>query len=243
MGAEMNIDVITSFNQRYWDLIGHECVSTWLKHWPEDLVLTCYLEEMHLPSDPRIKCIDFSRLDQAFFDLQKDLGPSRALTFAKKAFSVIHAMHHSKADRLIWIDADVITKKSISKKLLTKLLPDHVVSTHLGVRYDSKKTGERGDWLVPETGIFALNLRHPDFAKFRDEYTRVYTQRDFKGLRRSYDNDVYGSVIQRYNLSSLDLCSGLKKEYKTPLKHTWLGDYLDHFKAKHSKDHFAAATQ
>ena len=35
--------------------------------------------------------------------------------------------------------------------------------------------------------------------------------------------------------SVFDLCATFKKSYKTPLRHTILGDHLIHYKAKHSK--------
>ena len=148
-------------------------------------------------------------------------------------------MQHSEADRILWLDADVLTLRSVDQEILDKILPEHVVSTHLGVTYFDDKQGVPGRWLVPETGVFALNTRHREFDSFRKEYTRRYHQVDFAGLRRSYDNDVYGAVIDQYQIPSLDLCQGLTKAYKTPLRHTILGPYLHHYKAKHSKDWFA----
>ena len=241
MGKTMKIEVITSFDQRYHDLIGHRCVSSWLEHWPQDLALTCYVENMRLPEQRRINQVDFEDLGDRYRDFQSAAVKSRVLTFAKKAFSVIHAMHHSTADRIMWLDADVLTTQPVDHDILARVMPGHVVSTHLGVWYDSTKQGIKGRWLVPETGVFVLNTRHSDFETFRREYSRRYWQQDFAGLRRSYDNDVYGAVISQHALSSLDLCEGLKKSYKTPLKHTVLGPYLQHYKAKHSKDWFAQA--
>lgn len=239
MGAHMNIEVITSFDQRYHDLIGHRCVGTWLQHWPEHMKITCYVENMCLPDDPRIIQQDFSVLGDHYTRFQAAPVKGRVHTFAKKAFSVIHAMHHSTADRIMWLDADVLTTQAVDQDILQRVMPDHVVSTHMGVTYLENGRGEPGSWLVPETGVFVLNTRHAMFAAFRAEYTRRYHCGDFAGLRRSYDNDVYGAVITELGAPSLDLCAGLKKPYKTPLKHTVLGPYLHHYKAKHSKDWFA----
>lgn len=236
----MNIEIITSFNQRYYDVIGHESVRSWLQYWPQSLTLTCYVEDLSLPKQSRIKQIDFTNLSKHYHEFQQAPVKGRVQVFAKKAFSIIHAMEHSTADRLIWLDADVITIKPIPLQLLESILPDSVVSTHLGVRYSSTKTGQTGDWLVPETGVFGLNLKHTRFSEFQQEYTRRYIERDFNDLRRSYDNDVYGAAITNLDLPCLDLCEDLSKPYKTPLKHTILGKYLHHYKAKHSKNHFAS---
>lgn len=235
----MNIDVITSFDQTYHDLIGKHAVASWLTFWPPHMKLTCYVENMTLPPHDRIQQIGFDQLGQHYLDFQQIDFKGRVRTFAKKAFVLIHAMQHSLADRIIWLDADVLTMQQIDQDILDTILPDHVVCTHLGVTYIENKQGKEGRWFVPETGVFALNTQHARFAEFRDEYTRRYHQQDFNGLRRSYDNDVYGAAVMDLGIPSLDLCQGLHKGYKTPLRHTVLGPYLHHYKAKHSKDWFA----
>jgi hypothetical protein len=60
----MNIEVITSFNQKYYDLIGYESLATWLQHWPQELSITCYVEGMELPEQRRVNQIGFDRLPQ-----------------------------------------------------------------------------------------------------------------------------------------------------------------------------------
>jgi hypothetical protein len=242
MGKKINIQVITSFNQTYYDIIGKDAVRSWLQHWPQDMALTCYVENMRLKDQSRIKQIGFDQLGPQYQEFQQIEFKGRVRTFAKKAFVLIHAMQHCAADRVVWLDADVLTTKTMDPAVLHQILPDNVVSTHLGVTYKTDTHGQTpGSWFVPETGVFALNTKHAEFAKFRDEYTRRYHDRDFEGLRRSYDNDVYGAVISDKKIPSLDLCAELKKGYKTPLRHTVLGPYLHHYKAKHSKDWFAQA--
>lgn len=242
MGGKMNVEVITSFDQRYYDLIGNRCVSSWLEHWPHDMTLTCYVEDMHFDQQDRTRQVNFDQLGPRYLEFQNTALKGRVHTFAKKAFSVIHAMHHSQADRIMWLDADVITLQPIARTLLERVMPDHVASTHMGVTYTTNERGDTGSWFVPETGVFILNTQHPQFAAFRAEYTRRYHDQDFRGLRRSYDNDVYGAAITELGIASFDLCAALDKPYKTPLRHTMLGPYLHHYKAKHSKDWFAQVT-
>lgn len=237
----MNIEVITSFDQRYYDLIGKHCVDTWLKYWPSELTLTCYVEEFSLPDQQRIKQIPFTELDSSYKKFQNTKGVGgQERKFAKKSYSFIHAMHHSTADRIIWLDADMLTKQELPLKLLHSVLPDSVLSTHMGVTYNTKKDGTPGRWFVPETGFFSVNTQHDKFKNFRAEYTRRYTEIDFSNLRRHYDNDVYGYVFEEMDAEGLDLCAEFAKPYKTPLKHTVLGPYLDHYKAKGNKAKFNA---
>jgi len=237
MGNKM-IQVITSFNQLYYDLIGKDCVSSFLEHWPTDLELTCYVEGFELPEHDRIQQIDFSQLDTDYTQYQLDTSLNQSMKkFAKKAYSFMHAMHHSTAEWIVWLDADVITVQDLPIELLQRVLrPDHL-SMYMGVTYFTDKSGKiSGNWLVPETGIFAVNTQHEDFAAFRSEYCRRYHQRDQSGLRRYYDNDVFGAALLTVpDAAVLDLCASFGKSYKTPLRHTVLGDHLIHYKAKHSK--------
>jgi hypothetical protein len=139
-------------------------------------------------------------------------------------------------DYVVWIDADVITAKKLPLSVLTDLLLPEYLSMYMGVTYDTSKDGTPGNWLCPETGIFAVNTQHEKFNHFRDEYCRRYRERDYQDLRRFYDNDVLGAalnVVQPVEVN--DLCAGFQKGYKTPLRHTVLGQYLIHHKAKHSK--------
>lgn len=239
----MNLEVITSFNQRYYDLIGHASVATWLELWPKELSLTCYTEEMSLSGDDRIIQIGYDQLPPGYYRFQNSELKSRNKVFAKKAYCVIHALLHSKADWVLWLDADVLTTKAIDLQLLKSLMPNDVLSMFLGVNYTSTKDGKLGNWLVPETGIFSVNRKHPKFDTFLAEYKRRYDSMDSEGLRRFYDNDVFGVAIQKAAASCNDLCAGLGKPYSTPLKHTVLGPYLHHYKAKHSKNDFQDATQ
>jgi hypothetical protein len=238
----MKIEVITSFNQHYYDLIGKDCVESWLAYWPHDMSLTCYVEEFALPAHGRIKQIDFSVLEQSYRDLQQEDFHSSIKKFSKKAYPFIHAMYNSNSDWVLWIDADVITQAPVPGNFWSEQLEDRYLSAYLGVTYHSDKEGNPGIWLVPETGVFAVNLQHRKFAEFREEYARRYRERDFDDLRRAYDNDVLGAAVGKVSAEYLDWCHGLPKAYKTPMRHTVLGSYLMHWKAKHSKTTYSQLT-
>ena len=231
------IQVITSFNQLYYDLIGRDSVNSFLEHWPAELLLTCYVEGFRMPTHARIQQIDFSELDPDYVQYQLDPSLNQSMKkFAKKAYSVMHAMHNSTADWVIWLDADVITIQTLPIELLERVLRSQDLTMYMGVTYNLDKQQRPGHWLVPETGVFAVNTQHPDFAAFRAEYCRRYHERDYSDLRRFYDNDVFGAALLAVpDAAVFDLCENFGKKYKTPLRHTILGDHLIHYKAKHSK--------
>jgi len=235
----MNIEIITSFNQRYYDLIGKDCVNTWLKYWPKELTLTCYVEGFLLPKTERIKQISFDQFNQEYFDFQRSKEKPQTKKFSKKAFSFIHAMENSTADWIIWVDADVISTDHLPINLLESVLLNDCLSTHMGVVYFETKDGRPGRWFVPETGFFAMHVRHEKFNEFKEMYKKMYVNHEWSELRRPFDNDVYGYVFEKLNTKGLDLCSNFQKSYKTPLRHTVLGPYIKHYKAEHAKASYA----
>lgn len=235
----MNIQVITSFNQTYYDLIGKDSVDSFLQFWPEDVNLICYTEEMPPIIHNRIQCIDYTAFDADYFQFQESTYNQSTKKFAKKAWSTMHAMDTVTNGWIIWLDADVITQQPLTHNLLGQILFANRSCAYLGVTYHTRKDGSPGKWLVPETGFAAINTQHADFQAFRAEYRRRYIEQDFADLRRAYDNDVFGAALLHSGNNGFDLCRYLKKPYKTPLKHTILGPYLEHWKAKHSKKAYA----
>ena len=233
------IEIITSFDKRYYDLIGKDCVNSWLKHWNPYYKLTCYVEDFSFSKNYRIRQIQFDQLDQDYYALQQEDFHRSIKRFSKKAYSFIHAMNNTDKQWILWIDADVITESNMPWDFWNKILNPSHLSLYLGVSYTEDKQGNPGSWLVPETGVFAVNTHHPKFKLFKSEYIRRYKKRDYKDLRRFYDNDVFGAAIKLSKANCTDLCADFAKPYKTPMRHTVLGPYLTHHKAKHSKEHYS----
>lgn len=243
--GETLITTITSVNQRYYDLIGRDCIQSFVQHWHPDMNLTVYVEEFELEPHPRVHTVSFDQLHPDYAAFQQDPGTNNSeKKFAKKAYCFMHAMHAVTQGWILWIDADVISIESQPQDMWSELLTQDRGALYMGVTYVTDKRGEPGNWLVPETGVFAVNVEHPDFAAFRAEYCRRYHERDRRGLRRYYDNDVFGIALTRIDATGhQDLCRGFLKAYKTPLPHTVLGPYLLHYKAKHSKAEYSQPTE
>ena len=237
------IETITSLSERYYNLIGRDSLESRLAHWPSHMQQTCYVEDFRIPDHARVQQISFDHLDPDYAAIQTANISENARKFAKKAYPVIHAMYHSTADWILWVDSDVITIQSIPDDFWATQLDAKYLATYMGVHYDSAKDGRSGDWLVPETGVFAVNLRHANIQAFRDEYRRRYVERDYGDLRRFYDNDVFGAAIRLVPGPYLDWCAHFTKPYKTPIGRTVLGEYLHHYKAKHSKQSYAEEVQ
>lgn len=238
----MMIAAITSFNQDYYDRIGQHCVESWLRYWSQDITLTCYVEEFRMAVQPRVQQIDFENLCDQYRTLQASDARARVKTFAKKAYSVIHAMEHLDCDRLVWIDADTISTAQVQQQHILALCPDDVCAAFMGVHHHLDKHDPTSPLMFSaETGFFILNKCHPGFDQFRTRYREYYDQRLEQGLRRFYDGEVFGAVIKELqdHVTFRDLCEPLSKSYNSPMKHTPVGRFLTHHKSKHSKDDFA----
>lgn len=237
------ISVITSFNNHYYNLIGKESVKTWLEYWPTNISLTCYVEEFRMPfSHTRIIEIPFVELSQQYFVFQQDTRfKDRVKTFAKKAYSIIHALENNTADRIIWLDADVVSIKQLSADMLLELCPDDALLSYMRVWHNKDKIDPTGEEIPSaESGFFIVNTNHPEFKNFSDRYREYYDSRLTTGLRRFYDGEVLGAVAREFEsvCKIIDLCSVVEKKYNSPLRHLPIGQYIVHYKSKHSKDQF-----
>jgi hypothetical protein len=207
------IKVITSFNQRYYDLIGRDCVESFLKYWPEHMSITCYVEDFSLPENPRIVQVGFDALEADYFKFQAEPQWTQGeKKFSKKAYTVMHALNNTTSGWVVWLDADVVSIQDLPIDLWDQLLDSDKLSLYMGVTYFTDKAGNEGNWLVPETGVFAFNTEHPDFEQFRAEYCRRYNARDKSELRRYYDNDVLGAAVNVVpDAGHIDLCLWVSK--------------------------------
>ena len=243
----MKITAITSFDQRYYNTIGQECVNTWLQYWPADCKLVCYTEDFDFDTvDTRIQKISFDQLPPEYFDFQASDQGDRVKTFAKKAYSIIHAFENITADRIVWVDADVVSKATLPQSVLEQLCPADTLATFMGVWHNLDRDDPNSELKFSgETGVFVVNPGHPGFAEFAARYRQYYDQQLSENLRRFYDGEVFGAVVKEleHKYKFRDLVAELNKAYNSPLRHTKLGQYLVHYKSKHSKDDFVRQTQ
>jgi hypothetical protein len=89
-----------------------------------------------------------------------------------------------------------------------------------------------------ESGFFIVNTQHKGFEKFASRYREYYDKKITQGLRRFYDGEVLGAVIQEFQsqFKFNDLCATSQIiQTKSPLRYTDLGKYILHYKSKGSK--------
>lgn len=226
----MRAALFTSMSQAYYNNYGRYMIESYKKHMTAKMPLFVYNEDFSI-GDPDVIELGWP-MDHEYHDFQERWKSRPKISlFAKKGFSIIHAMNNIDADKLIWIDADCQFEKSIHTRALEKLLnPEYVVSC-FGVWHKEGSV----EFYSCETGVFVLNKAHQDFIKFQNRYKDIYINDQTENLRRFYDGEVFGAVVKELcsqGIKVQDFSSMSKKRYKTPIKHSFLNEFIKHYKGK-----------
>ena len=135
---------VTTFNRSYYDGLARRMVETFVKFWPKDVILVCYLEDMDASELPQVENVIgvnvFERCNpnlQSYLDF---IGTHFSRGFAYKAYTWIDAARNREVDQVIYLDADVITYQPITEQWLDSVLPKNNLIAYMGV------TMNKGKW-------------------------------------------------------------------------------------------------
>lgn len=222
----MKYVAMTCMDRPYYDKCGELMIKTFEKYWSNAMPLHVYTEGNDFSVEGN-NIVDAGWELGADYETFQNTHPNKKVKrFAKKGFSVIHAMENIDCDRLIWIDADTVIKKPIDKSLLKDISKKTTLSTHYSVWHivDEIK------YHSCETGFFILNKNHKGYKEFCNLYKNIYVSQDQGNMRRFYDGEIYGKTVEtlqnRYEMNNLN-----PAEYKTPIPKSILEPYISHHKA------------
>lgn len=227
---------ITTMDQKYYDHCGLACIESFSSKWPKEVDMFVYNENIKkLPKLKRVFFNDWKNLGDEYnkFIERHSEEKSHVTKFAKKAYSIIHALKNADAEKVIWLDADTFTTFDVSIDFLDLIAPDDVLSTHFGVEHDwPSETNPNRKSFSCETGFFIVNKKHPMFREFIDRYEQYYNEDLSDNIRRFYDGEVYGAVIAEM-IKKGALVKDLNRDHsiKTPIPRSVLAPYITHFKA------------
>lgn len=218
----------TSMDQKYYEHCGRAMLRSYKKHWSHLLPMYVYNEDDFTVKVKAVESLGWN-LGEEYEKFQSRHSNERVKTFAKKGFPIINAMEHmsASAERLIWLDADVIVQAEIPQQLLDLVAPDDVLSSHFSVWHD--KDGVT--YHSCETGFFILNTRHSGFKDFCNTYKDIYHNDRTDGLRRFYDGEVYGKTVELMEAKGHKMLNLNPGRHKTPISRSVLTPYITHFKA------------
>ena len=216
----------TSMNRDYYDHCGRSMLRSYKKCLSDLTPMYVYNEDNF---EVKVKTVTELGWHESpeYLAFQARHKNSRVKKFAKKGFSVIHAMKNIDCDRLIWFDADTIIQNEIPKHLIELIAPRDVLSTHFSVWHNK----DNREWHSCETGFFIINKTHPAFWEFYETYRDIYENDRTEELRRFYDGEVYGRTVEIMESKGHKMMNLNPGRHKTPISRSVLAPYLNHFKA------------
>lgn len=208
----MKIAVCTTFPNKYWNICAAEALASFKAYWPEDIKIFIQLDEQPETTfqemNNKIVTVlgDRCLIAGAWDDEQKEFikrweqhEPKSymddVVRFSHKVFALEKCASALEGyDYLIWLDADVITKKAISKDWLKDVLPNKdQVASFLGRPYVG----------YSECGFVGYNLKAGAVELLRD-MKAMYLNDGFKQLQGWTDCHVFDHCLagkQAKNLS------------------------------------------
>jgi hypothetical protein len=230
-------NVITSFNESYWQEVAKENVQLMDKFWISDGKIFLYhqLSKIDNSFSNRIQWIDLYQSCPKLLEFShkwkddvranglKEGGNafrSNAIKFCHKTFAIWHAARQQKSGWLIWLDCDVIILKSIDTDFLRKACPDNKCISYLG---------RKGKY--SECGFVAYNLDRPETRKFLKDWEELYLSGEFINLSETHDSWTFDYIRKLFNDPSLffDLNEQSTTD-KNPFENSLIGRHMAHAK-------------
>lgn len=249
-------ECFTTFHKKGWELYGRKMAKSFDEHWPKEIKLYLYCEDLASfhASILKEKLSDRVIIKDLFaecpqikpflkeYDNEKNRGVRGdnwdyrydAIKFSYKVFAQCHMIRNSQGKKIIYLDGDTLTFTEPPMNEVEKLLPNDCMCTYLGRDETSKKTP------FTETGYHMYNLGHPNIQEFADVFENIYTSGKVIDLRFQvdcYTFDVARRTIEgKYNIKNYNISPmGEKLGKKHPFVNSVLGTFMDHLKGPKRK--------
>jgi len=242
----MKYEFVTSMHQEYFNHIGCIMIESWLKHWTrKDMTLTVYGEGFfHNFNDERIIWKDWAKHCEKnhiiYTKKAAGITPGSAIRFAKKGFAFSDAMKNCTADRLVWLDADLLFFKTIDYVRFDQLLDDKKLIaffdqfyiTYPNYTQEQYTDKENRKSYGAESGFVILNPNHKNYQQYVMNYQNLFLEGSDK-ITHWYDSEVVVLAVRDFleDVTDLSILRNTNKT-QTPLNKCWLSEYFNHQKAK-----------
>jgi hypothetical protein len=241
---KMTFTVVTTFHKKGYETYGRRMIETFLKNWPNDVILVVYAEDCTVTeSAPNLIVRDIAQVEElttfknkwrnvpkANGDVSADPVRSKrkdagkgfkwdAVRFAHKVYSIFDCARRSNSDWLLWMDADMVCHSPITVEKINSLCSKDLCFLGRRAKYT-------------ECGLYALNLRSTATISFLHEFQRYYddAEQGIFTLAEWHDSFVFDAVRQHASCLERDWSSHLITGEGHPLINSEWGAYLDHLK-------------
>ena len=231
------LEVITTYNKKYYDICGKRMIETFIEKWPKDVHLYAYWQEQEpeifadnihyvelYKENPHLKkFVDENKNDPKKngqttngYNFQKD-----GVKFSHKVFAQTHRIKNTDADILLYLDADTYTHETPNLNYIYSILPEDHLCTYFG-----------RPRLYDETGFYMHNAKHHDALVWAETLEKIYTEGELWTYPLQVDCYTMYAGRQKYpHTKQLDLVEhhgGLGKKH--PFVNSPLGEFLEHLK-------------
>ena len=222
IGEDMKYLACTSFSPKGYEVYGRRFLESYLAFWPTEIVVFYEGQKPDLKSD-RVLYLDLLQ-DPEFREFQSEYGywgtndyRLAATKFSPKVFSIT-SNRIPEWEWLIWIDADVVTKRLIDDRFFEETCPGGYTGAYLG----------RMEWDHSECGF--VSYRKQYFGKeFLEDFRSLYTTGGLFSLPQWHDSYAFDYIReQNENYRFHNLSDKIPGNHVWP--HTILGEYMDHQK-------------
>jgi hypothetical protein len=234
--------IVTTFNNSGWRQYGSRFAFSLDKYLPEEINVFLYYENMENPVgySERMRFLNFNdccgQKQKKFENLaapheakKKSVGQNssdytfQASRFAHKYYACEHALTITKTRYLIWIDADVVTLRSIPKQWFYSLVEEKKYWSRIG----------RGA-KYPECGFMIWDLTHPQHKSYWSIMESMYDDGKCFDLPEWHDSFIWWTAekIIKKKISkeiSFNLGDDLKGH---AFVRGVIGEYFDHLKGE-----------
>lgn len=232
-------NVITSFNQKYWDEVASTSTEFLDKNWFTESQIFLYHELPKLPKNKkfsnRINWIDFHLTCpqwQEFANKWKDNPKANggdgnggnfrldAIKFTHKTFSIWDRYKKLSSGWLIWIDCDAFLYNRADKNFINEIFRKDCLVAYVG------RPGK-----YSECGFLAFNLDNNLTRQFLQEWENLYISGEFINLPETHDSWTFDYLRLKWNKPELfyDLNSNADTK-KAPFSKSKLKNYFMHAK-------------
>jgi hypothetical protein len=231
------IEVVTTYNKKYYDICGKKMIQTFIEHWPKDVTLYCYYQEQEpeiladnvqyidlYGANPQLKRFVFdNQIDErkngiinGEYDFQRD-----GVKFSHKVFAQTHSLKRSTSDIILYLDADTYTHAKPNMDYLDSIMPEDHLCTYFG-----------RPRLYDETGFYMHNIRHYKSMRWAEALEKIYTEGELWTYPLQVDCYTMYAGRQKFKdelqLDLVEHHGGLGKKH--PFVNSPLGEFLDHLK-------------
>lgn len=239
----MKYAVVTTFNESGYNRYAQKMLQTFIETWPKEVELLVYAEQCDVKeSADNVQVFDLAQASPELVKFKakwkndprangdvsadpvrnqrKDAGKGfkwDAVRFSHKVYAVAAAAKKTKADWLIWMDADMICHSPIGIEFLDSKFQG-----------DLAFLGRKGKY--SECGLYGINLKTHKGREFLIRFQNAYDTGSIFSLPEWHDSYVFDHIRKITKAVETDWSSHLITGEGHPLINTEWGAYLDHLK-------------